>query len=102
MSDQPEALRLANAVKSTAEYQLVLSGNYEFPEWALKAAAELRRLHQVEVERDALKADAERYRWLRDWDWATHDIVPMTGRYGTEAILGRDLDAAIDAARSNT
>jgi hypothetical protein len=51
-----------------------------------EAAAELRRLH-AEVE--ALRADAERYRWLRigGIDHLLH------GRF-------EELDAAIDAARS--
>jgi len=45
------------------------------------------RAERAEAERDALRADAERYRWLRtarDWGfWCCH---------------GTDLDAAIDAA----
>ena len=61
MSDQPEALRLADAIRSTAEHQVVLSGDYEFPEWAHKAAAELRRQHseieQLKAERDALQTE---------------------------------------------
>ena len=94
MSDQPEALRLAAELDCEKPY-------YNVSE---EAAAELRRQHSeieaLKAERDALRADAERYQWLRDWKGATHDIVPTTGRYGDRAILCEELDAAIDAARS--
>ena len=55
-----------------------------------KAAAELRRLH---AENEALRADAERYRWLRQYNTVKHPKV-------TEAFFLGDghLDAAIDAA----
>jgi hypothetical protein len=52
------------------------------------AAAELRRLH---VENEALRADAERYRWLRDPKNAYHDAWNY---------FSHNIDAAIDAARS--
>lgn len=42
------------------------------------------------AERDALKADAERYRWLRNGDY---DLEGLT------SLSGADLDAAIDAAK---
>ena len=48
------------------------------------------RAEKVEAECDALRADAERYRWLRasreePWTWLVRDV---------------ELDAAIDAARA--
>ena len=66
------------------------------------AAAELRRLSAVEAERDALRVDAERYRWLRE-------RYPTLTREMPAKALGLDLrrlyvntrekfDAAIDAA----
>lgn len=61
------------------------------------------------AERDALAADAARYRWLRDRAWATGSkecpCVHMTDAKGRSlpgddgALAGADLDAAIDAAR---
>lgn len=67
-----------------------------------EAAAELRRLSAVEAERDALRVDAERYRWLRE-------RYPTLTREMPAKALGLDLrrlyvntrekfDAAIDAA----
>ncbi len=46
------------------------------------------RAERAEAERDALRADAERYRWLRSWRWR----CVVAGMYGV------NLDAAIDAA----
>ena len=54
------------------------------------------REQHAEIER--LRADAERYRWLRDWKRGEHDIVPTTGRYCDTPILREELDLAIDAA----
>ena len=60
MSEQPEALRLADD----------MSLSYHSQTQKNEIATELRRQHdeieQLKAERDALKADAERYRWLRD------------------------------------
>jgi hypothetical protein len=65
-------------------------------------AAELRRLSAVEAERDrlaaeceALRADAERYRWLRSSEDATLEDLQwqLVRDYGDEY-----LDAKIDAA----
>jgi len=59
------------------------------------------------AERDALRADAERYRWLRDGDgpqssrWSRWRIEHWASPGPTWAdIRGADLDAAIDAARA--
>ena len=46
----------------------------------------------------ALRADAERYRWLRDPRNAHRDEWNCFGPYSTPA----EIDAAIDAARSKT
>lgn len=64
------------------------------------------RVAELEAERDAARADAERYRWLRDsaagqWE---HPIVVSQKRQGDRmqyvGPLGfKELDAAIDAAR---
>ncbi len=57
------------------------------------------RAERAEAERDALRADAERYRWLRtarDWGfWCCHG---KDGEGGQILKYGADLDAAIDAA----
>lgn len=63
----------------------------------IKAEREIERLT---AERDALRADAERYRWLRE-----HGETGCTEKdgYGGRALqMGADLDAAIDAARAQT
>ena len=73
----------------------------------VKAAAELLRLAAVESERDklraeveTLRADAERYRWLRDKarsvDW-TQDINGWSWEQHCR-IGGQGMDADIDAA----
>ena len=72
------------------------------------------------AERDALKADAERYRWLRDASGRTPDYAPtatLSNGGGWEVryefhgdrlkptilyVDGRHLDAAIDAAMKGT
>jgi hypothetical protein len=118
----PEALRLAGRI----EYpQFVLT-----PETRDAAAAELRRQHaeierltaaldearaersvaylafeQVTAERDALRADAERYRWLRNAsipDEQLHVHVDHPAWPNHWALIGEDLDTAIDAALAQT
>lgn len=63
-----------------------------------QAAAELRRLH---AECEALQADAERYRWLRED--AVKDLAVAEWDYEDGYIVsnktGEQLDEAIDAAR---
>lgn len=101
---QPEALRLAD--------EMLNYWNERGPD-AEAVAAELRRLH---AENEALRADAERYRWLRD----NHVGDAEVGAYGV--VMSRSvsfawhspsweagqrmtpvtLDAAIDEARSKT
>lgn len=91
MADQPEALRLADALDNGWCPQ-------ESPKEMLDAAAELRRLAGVEAERDALRADAERYRWLRKY-LSTKDMPILCGRGVRDEPDERDaIDAAIDAA----
>ena len=47
-------------------------------------------------ERDALRADAERYRWIRQ---CSNDSLIMHGdSYNCELMMEEELDAAIDAA----
>lgn len=65
------------------------------------------RLAQVEAERDALRADAERYRWLREW-MVLHSILCLEYGYrwnlrkphyiSSSVGCGETEDAAIDAA----
>lgn len=89
MNEKPEALLLADECEESARA------------WAnevttrQQAAAELRRLH---AENEALRKDAERYRWLREYY-----SPECSGRYMTDIDRGWygdgiDLDDAIDAA----
>jgi len=47
-------------------------------------------------ERNALKQDAERYRWLRDAD---HERIIFAAHYERSSAASSTVDAAIDAAR---
>jgi hypothetical protein len=91
MTEQPEALRLADWA---ASYSTTMHN---------KCADELRRLHE---ENESLRADAERYRWLRktryrdkypnsEFDFAMHLEFTVSGVWSNN----RDpavLDACID------
>lgn len=61
---------------------------------ALRIAAAEAQAARAEAERDALRADAERYRWLRDPKNAYHDAWNYFSPSGSAA----EMDAAIDAA----
>lgn len=63
---------------------------------ALNLARE--RETELRAERDALKADAERYRWLRR-DPVAGSLYVTSDDDPSIWIRGDDLDAAIDAAR---
>lgn len=69
------------------------------------AIAEITRLR---AEAEALRKDAERYRWLRDrlfgadWDWNNEGVPVVLFRWPDGASIGADLDAAIDAAKGTT
>ena len=53
-------------------------------------------LQAMTAERDELKADAERYRWIRE---CSNDSLIMYGdSYNCELMMEEELDAAIDAA----
>ncbi|MCE2659523.1 MAG: hypothetical protein LW854_14985 [Rubrivivax sp.] len=74
---------------------------------AAKAEASVAYLafDRVTAERDALRADAERYRWLRDAsipDEQLHVHVDHPAWPNHWALIGEDLDAAVDAARAQT
>jgi hypothetical protein len=61
------------------------------------------RIAELERERDALKKDAERYRWLRlGWDDGSRSSIGYEDAYHDLWDLQTPelLDAAIDAARS--
>jgi len=61
----------------------------------VEAAAEIEKLR---AERDALKEDAARYRWLRNADnWSEHGPCPLVATC-EDTIYGEALDHAIDAA----
>lgn len=71
----------------------------------LEAVTEITRLR---AEAEALRKDAERYRWLRDrlfgadWDWNNEGVPVVLFRWPDGASIGADLDAAIDAAKGTT
>ena len=57
------------------------------------------RIEALLAERDALRKDAERYRWLRDpCSGAERVIFYCRGDYGRGFMSSAMLDAAIDAA----
>lgn len=59
------------------------------------------RIAALEAENEALRKDAERYRWLRDGDAdaATKDFPIAKGCVTNNSLWDHKLDAAIDAAR---
>ena len=75
-----------------------LDGKIEALQSQIKALLQLRAMDAAELE--ALRADAERYRWLRENFEGCYNagIMVMTGRYGDDPIYGPPLDAAIDRA----
>ena len=60
-------------------------------------AEEMEHTALLRTERDALREDAERYRYLRDGAWHSGSLIFYAERYGPE-----DWDEAIDAARKDT
>ncbi len=63
-----------------------------------EADAEIAALRKRAEEADADKADAQRYRWLRD----SNDVEAASVRRCVERMLPGEWDAAIDAARKET
>ena len=76
---------------------------------AVRDACHPAAIRELLAERDALKADAERYRWLRGGKeipaysvrWARWDVRQWCGSYWC-AMFAEQMDAAIDAARGIT
>ena len=93
---KPDALALADALEADRP----VCG----PD-AKQAAAELRRLH---AENEALRKDADRYRWLRNEAWGCNNkrgphLVTFKPGYLPSAftdLAEEAADAAIDAARA--
>lgn len=54
---------------------------------------------KLQAENEALRKDADRYRWLRDNDWLTEGLLKIFWSHEEfEQLIGDELDAAIDAA----
>lgn len=80
-----------------------------------KAIELIDAIQALQAEVDALKADAERYRWLRNpetdcalvldkrtgWVPPDESVDGVGGYYAYEYRAGEELDAAIDAAKGN-
>ena len=104
MTTQPEALRLADELCEPVP-------DYHAPTSLEEASAtELRRQHseieKLKAERDALKADAERYQLLKsrveEYDGhACFPDIPLPCPIPDDSPFDR-IDAAIDAAREKT
>ncbi len=62
----------------------------------------VQKMHQLERERDALRADAERYQWLRGRDLNTIAAGGVFAGMTPQNIVinGADLDSRIDAERA--
>jgi hypothetical protein len=79
-----------------------LANTIEMMRWPEQLGWEgAKSLRQCADEIDAMKEDAERYRWLRD------DVTDAPGQHHADIIYlkhlhGADLDAAIDRARKGT
>ena len=87
MNERLDALRLADALE-----RMSLS-----TKWDKQAAAELRRLH---AENAALRADAERYRWLRDQREDDGIAVVMKNKHIKDGLsCAENINNYIDAAR---
>jgi len=56
-------------------------------------------IERLRAERDALQADAERYRWLRDVHAHHFTVTRYVGGATIPRLHGAELDAAIDAAK---
>lgn len=57
------------------------------------------KAHAERAELEALRKDAERYRWLRRWKGQEHEPLFTVQHELDGTLWGGDLDAAIDAAR---
>jgi hypothetical protein len=83
-------------VKPLKKFVVKIRGGGMFPDREVYLATEAdARFAELEAERDAARADAERYRWLK-----TQPQRWMLEYMKRSRPLGRTLDAAIDAARS--
>jgi hypothetical protein len=102
-------LQQADRIAELSETWTDERGEVWSPPTAWAYAQACKALHAAKAEREAARADAERYRWLRNsaagqWE---HPIVVSQKRQGDRmqyvGPLGfKELDAAIDAARNSS
>ena len=71
---------------------------HHWPKERMASAVEAEVLRRQAAEVEALRADAARYRWLRDAHPATEEIVVVRWREPMQDMRYEILDAAIDAA----
>ena len=92
------AVRVSGASLYTDDGELQDNSQHPFIDYYLDSPAVIHRKLQeralAKPERDALRADAERYRWLRDPKNAYHDAWNYFSPSGSAA----EMDAVIDAA----
>jgi hypothetical protein len=87
MDDAADAIQSLRQQVARLRLEVDQSGNWQAQTWAMKERAE-----SAEAERDALREDAERYRWLREQE----EIPELLA--SADLATGDKLDAAIDAA----
>lgn len=100
MGSEREAALMAQVDRLTAEVEAL---RQEHTEDQGVISVWRGRTERAEAEAEALRSDAERYRWLRE---RIVGAVPMVRvqimRRGQYVLIERELDDAVDAARSKT
>ena len=97
-----EITRLRAEVESEKATSKILLDSYADENGRISAE---RDALKAEVEVEALRADAERYRWLREQHWFDSPICVVVNPkmqllLGTHCPFGEKLDEKIDAARA--
>lgn len=92
MSDQYDGPELARQVRMLREENERLRAERSAMIENVRFARE--RAERAEAERDTLRADAERYRWLRQWAGRSEEFPSDL----SDPTNPEEMDAAIDAA----
>ncbi|MFN8776145.1 MAG: hypothetical protein ACK5XV_05190 [Flavobacteriales bacterium] len=101
MSDTPRTDAVAAGLENLGTGGRAL---YQRRLWSLAYTLE-RELTSARAERDAFRADAERYRWLREQYWIEGEgrerlgLMPATANHAADVA---EFDAAIDAKLKET